>query len=104
MPSSHTSIGEREHGTTYGAAQRCKVVHGSACRLCAPVLAEYMRQCRASNPEMVGRNRVLTRARSRALTRLAEQHPAEFDRLYQAELDKERLSGSGPVVGSSGSG
>jgi hypothetical protein len=100
VPSSNTSIGEGEHGTTYGAAQRCKVVYGSACHRCAPLIAEYMRQCRASNPEMVERNRVLSRARSRAMTKLAELYPAHFEALYRAELDRERMSVSGSVESS----
>lgn len=54
------------------------------CAACKQARADYMRK-RRQNAELVGRERELNRARSRALWRLADLHPETFHRLFVEE-------------------
>lgn len=51
----------------------------------------YMRDWRERHPFASDKNRMQTRARGRALTRLKELHPDEFEDLYQGELWDEHM-------------
>lgn len=53
--------------------------------------AAYQRQYRANNPAKVEDDKAATRARDRALRRLAILHSTEFRALYDEERAKEGL-------------
>lgn len=59
--------------------------------------AAYQRQYRANNPTKVEDARKATRARDRALRRLAAIYPTRFEVIYNEERGKEGLP---PVRGS----
>lgn len=54
-----------------------------ACQPCLDAHAAYVKQWRRDSVSW----RRSSKARSRALTRLRQQHPADFDRLYIEELN-----------------
>ena len=59
--------------------------------------AEYMRRYRAEHPDYVASNRARGLARNRALEVLALSHADEFNRTWDAELERveaERLTGA----------
>ena len=51
-----------------------------------PQTADYFRQFRAGHPDYVALANQRKAARGRALENLRRAHPAEFARLYQAQL------------------
>jgi len=55
--------------------------------------AEYMRRYRAEHPGYTERGRVKARARGRALEALALRYPEEFNRLWDAELERIEAQG-----------
>lgn len=55
--------------------------------------ADYMRQLRADNSDYAERNRNKVRARGRALTRLKDKYPREFELFEREELEKMRARG-----------
>jgi succinate dehydrogenase flavin-adding protein (antitoxin of CptAB toxin-antitoxin module) len=54
--------------------------------------AEYMKDYRSRNRGYRDRNNALNSARSKALRKLAERHPAEFAELLEAEKRKAGVS------------
>ena len=70
-----------EHGTVTGYTN-----HKCRCDDCRGAWAAYVKTYRASNKE---RLQVRVRARSRAYTRLAKQHPTDFSKFLNEELAKE---------------
>lgn len=55
--------------------------------------AEYMRQLRADNSDYAERNRNKVRARGRALSRLKDKHPREFEMFFREEMAKIQARG-----------
>ncbi len=72
------------HGT-YAGAQQHRKEGKRPCKPCRLAYNAYQKEHRTDNQ----RTRAQSRARSRALWRLAEWHPEEFQRLYAAELSRE---------------
>lgn len=68
------------HGTYAGYQAGCRA------ECCRTALRDYMRDYRANNPRAYGRERLRSNARQRALWRLAELHPDEFQSLYLDEI------------------
>lgn len=58
------------------------------CQPCLAAQRAYMADYRASNPAFVERNRLRGAARSRALTRLANEYQRRFAEIYDEELAK----------------
>lgn len=52
----------------------------------------YMQQYRADNPEVIRKAMAHARHRTRALSRLAKKHKAEYDRLLAEERAKDERS------------
>lgn len=61
------------------------------CAPCIRAQTEYLNNYRAAHPEYGTKNRKRALARSRALTRLMREYPAQFRKLYNEELRKEDL-------------
>lgn len=59
--------------------------------------AGYQRQHRATNPDVVARNKALALVRRRALAALAELHPAEYVVLEAAECERLGIAPPGSV-------
>ena len=76
-----------EHGTRRGYAQCVKRAEG-ACPACRRAQSDYMQEWRQRYPTAQKREQHKQDARGRALRALARAHPAEFRRLYDAELAK----------------
>jgi chromosome condensin MukBEF ATPase and DNA-binding subunit MukB len=82
------------HGT-YGGYQRHKKKNEPPCDECKAALADYQRAWRARKGAPQWRERVLTRARSRALTVLSRRHSDELREITHeiaAELNAELLA------------
>lgn len=75
-----------EHGTPAGYQAHRKAGE-DACSACRTAAAEYAREYR-KKPEQRRRASTYNSARSRALTRLAKLHPAQFEILLNEELDR----------------
>jgi len=84
-----------EHGT-YGGYQQHKVKGVPLTPECGCEEARnvYMRDYRASHPDLRSRARVHAKARQRALSALAGLHQADYNRLFAAELRKIKAEGS----------
>lgn len=57
------------------------------CEACRDANADYWRNYRQSSSPGYVRGKARQNARSRAMTRLADQYPAEFEALLAEELD-----------------
>lgn len=76
------------HGTCAGYQQHRR--DGEvACAPCRDASRDYMRMVRSERKDVADRERASTRARSRALWRLASLYRDEYDRLYVDELRAE---------------
>lgn len=71
---------------TYAGWNRHQKAKTKPCEPCRLAQREYMRAYRAKNPDYVDRVVNQSAARSRALTRLAQQFPRQFGKLYREEL------------------
>ena len=60
------------------------------CDGCRKAHTDYLREYRRGNPERRARDGVYNRARGKALTQLAARHPADYLRLLDAALERER--------------
>lgn len=68
------------HGTYAGYQRKCR------CEPCTAANASYLRKLRATNPKVYARDKKRNAARNRALWRLAELHPDEYQKLYLDEI------------------
>lgn len=83
-------IDDPRHGT-YAGYQRHRHDGELACGPCREANRDYSRKFRSERPDVKARERASTRARSRALWRLADLHRDEYDRLYADELRAEGI-------------
>lgn len=82
---------------TYAGYQAHLGKHEQSCEACRAANRDQMRRYRSANPQSRERERERNKARSRALWRLADLYPAEFERLYLDELGPpKQLSGADP--------
>lgn len=81
-------MSESDHGT-YGGYQRHKRRRETACIECTEANRQYQAGVRASKPETIRRATRQAKVRNRALARLQEAHPAEYERLLTDEWTKE---------------
>ncbi|PFG16297.1 hypothetical protein ATK74_0831 [Propionicimonas paludicola] len=80
-----------ECGTT-GGYQKHRRDGTKTCKACRAAQTAYNQQWSASSPTYKRNNRLMSRARSRALAKLAEQHPDEYRRLYQQTVTELRTA------------
>ena len=71
---------------TYAGWNRHARNNEPPCDQCRQAQRDYMAEYRSRNPGFVERNRVQSAARSRALTRLANEHQRRFREIYEEEL------------------
>lgn len=76
---------EERHGT-YGGYQRHIRRSETPCEPCKQANRTYMIRYRSSHPADYAEERKRNNARTRAMTRLAHDHPDEFARYYAEEL------------------
>lgn len=62
------------------------------CEACRAAATEYQRNRRKSYPEKYKEEAAMTKLRSRALWRLAHNHPNEFQVLLAEEVERDRRS------------
>lgn len=77
----------RECGT-YAGYQHHKKIGEKPCQPCLDANAEYTREWRARSPEIRAKGNRETAARSRALWRLAREHPQRFKKLFAEEMSR----------------
>lgn len=71
---------------TYAGYQHHKKIGEKPCQPCLDANAEYTREWRARSPEIRAKGNRETAARSRALWRLAREHPKRFKKLFAEEM------------------
>ena len=79
---------DERHGTIAGASAHRRE-KSPLCDSCREVARNYMREFRATHPDLRKRERRTNKARSRALWRLADLHPDDFQRLVLDELRRD---------------
>lgn len=89
-PATPPPIVEDWHGTTAGW-NRHNRDHIPMCDPCRKAHADYMRDYRRNNTQAREKNNRLTRAQTRALWRLKDLHPDEFQALVAEEFESEGL-------------
>jgi hypothetical protein len=70
---------------------------GCRCDICRTAATDYQREFRQTHPETYENELAAARATSRALYRLAQQHPDQYEAIYNEERAAEGL----PPVGTS---
>lgn len=75
---------DERHGT-YAGYQRHRNDGEDPCGLCREANAAYQRDIRGRSPDLAQRGRDASNARSRALTRLANEYEQRFRELYDEE-------------------
>lgn len=76
----------RETCGTYGGYQTHKRYGEEPCRPCRDASNAYARQYRKVQPTTVKLDRLQAKVRARALSKLAEVYPDDFQQLYAAEI------------------